>query len=87
MPRSTQIQLANKTGGRRLAISDIKIVEGILLAAVCRELGDDAFAELGSELRGSGNMRGAMYVIYEEVRRVRVVNTASNTSAMKALRC
>ena len=62
-------------------------MEGILLAAVCRELGDAAFAEFGSELRGSGNMRGAMYVIYEEVRRVRVVNTASNTSAMKALRC
>ena len=62
-------------------------MEGILLAAVCRELGDAAFAEFGSELRGSGNMRGAMYAIYEEVRRVRVVNTASITSAMKALRC
>ena len=51
-------------------------MEGILLAAVCRELGDDAFAEFGSELRGSGNMRGAMYAIYEEVRRVSISSKA-----------
>ena len=51
-------------------------MEGILLAAVCRELGDDAFAEFWSELRGSGNMRGSMYAIYEEVRRVSISSKA-----------
>jgi hypothetical protein len=68
-------RLADDTGGRRVAIANLSSVKDLILAAVCRDLGDGAFADLGAELRKRGAMSGETAYVYETVRTVTTTTT------------
>ena len=80
--------LADASGGKRLAVSDISTIKDLIMAAVLRDLGDQAFEEFGAELRRRGAMRGEMKVVYEEIRTtsIRVVTSGDPQAAGVMLR-
>jgi hypothetical protein len=80
--------LADASGGKRLAVSDISTIKDLIMAAVLRDLGDQAFEEFGAELRRRGAMRGEMKVVYEEIRTTstRVVTSGDPQAAAAMLK-
>ena len=67
--------LADGTEGRRVMLGAAESMAGVVRAAVCRELGEEAFEALGRDLRARGGMRGEAAYVYEEIRTVAVRRT------------
>ena len=67
--------LADGTEGRRVMLGAAENLAGLVRAAVCRELGEEAFEALGRDLRARGAMRGEAAYVYEEIRTVAVRRT------------
>jgi hypothetical protein len=67
--------LADRTEGRRVMLGAAENLAGLVRAAVCRELGEEAFEALGRDLRAKGAMRGEAAYVYEELRTVTVRRT------------
>ena len=67
--------LADGTEGRRVMLGAAESMAGVVRAAVCRELGEEAFEALGRDMRARGAMRGEAAYVYEEIRTVAVRRT------------
>ena len=64
--------LAQVSGGRCLQISKAAVLSDLVMAAACREMGDEAYNELGRELLAYGRMCGQLAMVYAEIRTVTV---------------
>jgi hypothetical protein len=79
-------RLADDTRGKRLAVTDIGTLKNVIAAAVCKELGEGAFAELGAEISSRGEMCGEFAVVFETIRTVASISVAAPAAAMASLR-
>jgi len=62
-------------GGQRFAVGDLATVRGLILAAVCKDMGHKALEELGVDLRAEGSMTAELKHVYAVMTRTVTTTT------------
>jgi hypothetical protein len=62
-------------GGARFAVGDLATVRGLILAAVCKDMGSGALAELGADLKAEGRMTAELEGVYAVMTRTTTTTT------------